>query len=155
MTTINPLPEFSNENVLLTGTFEAIFAGCDAIERPKFEDSTKSEPALKLYFDIASEEVTLVKIDGLRFGPKSNLRRDLKQMAGSGFNGDVFNNRDSLWACIEELIGRHYTIACEPAESGAFTKITSITPTRNGTAFPKKKLNGLGKVKEQGDELNI
>lgn len=155
MTTINPLPEFSNENVLLTGTYEAIFAGCDVIERPNFEDSSKSEPALKLYFEVPSEEVKLVKIDGLKFGIKSNLRKDLKQMAGASFSGDAFNNRASLWTCIEELIGKHYTITCEPAESGAFTKITSITPVRNGGSLSKRNLNGPGRVRNTVDEMNI
>jgi hypothetical protein len=84
-TTTNPLPEFSNENVLLTGTFEAVFTGCDVIERPRFEEPSKSEPALKLYFEVSSEEVTLVKIDGLKFSSKSNLRKDLKQLAGASF----------------------------------------------------------------------
>ena len=155
MTTINRLPEFSNENVLLTGTFEAIFQGCEAIERPKFEDASKSEPALKLYFEVPSEDVTLVKIDSLKFSPKSNLRRDLKQMTGNGLTADVFNNRDSLWSCIEGLIGKRYTIACEPAESGAFTKITAITPVKNGSAVMKNKLNGTRRVRDTLEEMNV
>jgi hypothetical protein len=155
MTTVNPLPEFNNENVLLTGTFEAEFTGCDAIERPQFENPSKMEQALKLFFEIPSEGVILVKIDGLRFGPKSNLRKDLRQMAGPRFSGDVFNNRDSLWLCIEELIGKRYTITCEPAESGAFTKITTITPARNGATASKNTLNGSRRGKESLSEINI
>jgi hypothetical protein len=96
MTTINPLPELSNENVLLTGTFEGIFRGCDVTERPKFHAPAESEPALKFYFEVPSEAVTLVKIDTLKCSPKSNLRRDLKQMAGAGFCRETFNNRDSV-----------------------------------------------------------
>jgi hypothetical protein len=152
------LPEFSNENVLLTGTFEAIFQGCEPFERPNFQDASKVEPALKLYFEVPSEDVTLVKYDSLKFSLKSNLRRDLKQMTGNSLSPDVFNNRDALWSCIEGLIGKRYNITCEPAESGAFTKITSITPHRNGMSAPKGKVNGLNgtrRVKEALDEINI
>lgn len=155
MTTINPLPEFKNEGVILTGTFEAVFSGCDAIDRPTFDDPSKSEPALKLYFEIESEGVTLVKIDGLRFGPKSNLRKDLRQMAGARFNGEVFNNRETLWTCIEELVGKPFTISCEPSESGAFTKITGISPTKGGNSALKHKLNGNRRGKDALEEVNI
>ena len=51
-------------------------------------------------------------------------------MSGADFRDEVFNNRAALWEHIQSLIGRAYTIRCEPAESGAFTKITDIAAAK-------------------------
>src|SRR5437867_5454469 len=102
--TTNPLPEFQNGNAILAGIYEAVFIGCDVIERPKFDGSPAVEPALKLYFEVPKEGVTLIKIDNLKFAPKSNLRHDLKQMTGASFRDEVFNNRTTLWEHIQSLV---------------------------------------------------
>ena len=90
--------------------------------------------ALRFLFEVPSERAVLSKIDNLRFGSKSNLKRDLRQMAGPEFGRQVFNNRTTLWAHIQSLFGRAYTIVCEPAESGAYTRITAIAPAANGAS---------------------
>ena len=121
----NPIPEFLNLNAILEGTYEAVFRGCDVIERPKF-DGYGLETVIKLYFQVPTEEVTITKFDNLRFSPKSNLWKDMRQMSGAGFRSEVFNNRDVLWEHLKSLIGQVYTIRCEPSESGTFTRITDI-----------------------------
>jgi hypothetical protein len=151
MNTTNPLPQFSNELDLLQGTFEAVYAGCDVTERPEFDDPMQTEVALRLYFDVPSEGVTLTKLDGLRFGQKSNLRKDLKAMSGQEFSPEVFRNREALWEHLQRLIGRSYVIACEPAESGLFTKITSIQPSAN----PRVRPNGVVRRGTLPAEINI
>jgi hypothetical protein len=136
----NPLPEFQNPNAILSGRYEAVFIGCDVIERPKFDDTSALEAALRFQFEVPAEGVVITKIDNLRFSQKSNLWRDIKQMTGEGFEAGIFNNRGALWEHIRSLIGRTYTIRCEPSESGAFTKITGISiagkPALAGTAKP-------------------
>src|SRR4051812_47752328 len=114
MNTVNPLPEFSNGYVLLEGTYEAVLTDCDVIDRPRFEDPSEVEPAVRFYFEIPSEEVTLTKIDGLKFGQQSNLRKDLRAMTGPDFSPEVFRNREALWAHIASLLGSSYLITCEP-----------------------------------------
>jgi hypothetical protein len=144
MNTMNPLPEFCNEQAILTGTFEAVYSGCDVTERPKFEDPSQKELALRLKFDVPSEGVTLTKIDGLKFGQKSNLRKDLRAMTGQEFSAEVLRNRDALWEHLESLIGRRYAITCEPAESGLYTKITGIQPGKP-LATPRARVNGAAR----------
>ncbi len=134
----NPIPEFENTNAILAGTYEAVFRGCDVIERPKFDGSPGMETVIKLYFEVPAEEATITKFDNLRLSPRSNLRRDLRQMSGADYRDEVFNNRASLWEHIQSLIGRAYTIHCEPAESGAFTKITDIAAARKTASKGKK-----------------
>lgn len=134
----NPIPEFENTNAILAGTYEAVFRGCDVIERPKFDGSPGLETVIKLYFEVPAEEATITKFDNLRLSPRSNLRRDLRQMSGADYRDEVFNNRASLWEHIQSLIGRVYTIHCEPAESGAFTKITDIVAARKTASKGKK-----------------
>ena len=65
MNTMNPLPEFCNEQVILKGTIEAVYSGCDVTERPTFADLSQTELALRLKFDVPSEGMTLAKMDGL------------------------------------------------------------------------------------------
>jgi len=134
----NPIPEFENTNAILAGTYEAVFRGCDVIERPKFDGSPGLETVIKLYFEVPAEEATITKFDNLRLSPRSNLRRDLRQMSGADYRDEVFNNRASLWEHIQSLIGRAYTIHCEPAESGAFTTITDIVAARKTASKGKK-----------------
>jgi hypothetical protein len=122
----NPLPEFNNTNAILSGTYEAIFLGCDVIERPTFDGSPGLETVIKLHFEVPAEGVTITKFDNLRFSQKSNFRKDLRQMGGPDYRNEVFNNRVALWEHIQSLIGRLYSIKCEPSESGAFTRVTDI-----------------------------
>ena len=152
METHNPLPEFENPHLLLDGTFEAVLRDCEVINRLKFDDPTVSEPALPFLFEVPSERAVLSKIDNLRFGSKSNLKRDLRQMTGPEFGRQVFNNRTTLWAHIQSLLGRSYTIVCEPSEGGAYTKITAIAPATNG-ASAVKKANGTRWMKHEEDAL--
>jgi hypothetical protein len=153
METSNPLPQFENPHVLLDGTYEAVLRGCEVIERPKFDDPMVSEPALRFLFEVPSEQVVLGKIDNLKFGSKSNLSRDLRQLMGPKFGRHVFNNRDTLWAHIESLFGRSCTIVCEPSETGAYTKITAIAPATNGAPAVKRKANGTHRLKHADEAV--
>ena len=132
----NPLPEFYNLNAILSGTFHAIFCDCEVIERPKF-DGEGLETVLKLNFQVPAEDVVLSKFDNLKLSPKSNLRKDLRQMSGPDFRDEVFNNRDALWKHIRSLFGRAYTIRCEPSEGGAFTRIADIGAEKEPAAKGK------------------
>jgi hypothetical protein len=154
MNTMNPLPEFCNEQVILQGTFEAVYTGCDVTERPTFEDPSRTELALRLKFDVPSEGVTLAKMDGLRFGQKSNLRKDLRAMTGPDFSAEVFRNRDALWEHLQSLTGRRYIITCEPAESGLYTKITGIQPAKP-TPTSRGRVNGAALKGPLAGEINI
>ena len=51
----NPIPEFENTNAILSGTYEAVFRGCEAMERPKFDGSPGLETVIKLYFEVPAE----------------------------------------------------------------------------------------------------
>lgn len=155
MKTINPLPEFSNEQVLLDGTFEAVFRACDVTERTKFDDVTKTETALRFYFEVPSEEATVIKIVGLKFGQQSNLWKDLRAMTGPEFSPEVFRNQDTLWEHIEGLMGRAYVITCTPSESGRFTKITGIQPAKRQPSAGRGRLNGPTRRGRALEEINV
>ena len=69
----NPIPEFENTNAILSGTYEAVFRGCDVMERPKFDGSPGLETVIKLYFEVPAEEATITKFDNLRFLPEEQF----------------------------------------------------------------------------------
>lgn len=135
---LNPLPKMPSQ-AILTGMFPARFVGANVFERGTFDDPEIKEQAIAFKFDVDTDDgpVELSRSCSIKYGEKSTLSKTVKELTGVHFKrAEIFRNEDVLWDHIASLEGKHYTLMCEPSESGKYTKITAISLTNKVTGSP-------------------